>query len=156
VSQGHERLMRLALEEAAKGGAEGNPAVGSVIAREGVVVARGRNLVASTLDPTAHAETVALREAARALRQVEFPGCTLYTSFEPCPMCCGAIMASGITALVMGARHDPGDSRWGPYTVEKLLELARWGDRLRVVTGILPRECLAIRREWEARNTRNR
>jgi tRNA(adenine34) deaminase len=152
MPEDHERFMRMALEEAARGGAEGNIAVGSVIVREGVVVARGRNRVNSTFDPTAHAETDALREAGRALKQVEFSGCTLYTTFEPCPMCCGAIMASGISVLVMGARHDPADSRWGAYTVEKLIDLARWGGRLSAVTGILTQACLDIRREWEARN----
>ena len=152
MAQDHEQFMRAALKEAAKGGAEGNIAVGSVIVRDGTVVARGRNVVNSTFDPTAHAETDALRAAGRALRQVDFTGCNLYTTFEPCPMCCGAIMASGITTLVMGGRHNPADSRWGLYTVEKLIDLARWGDRLQVVTGILPQECLAIRREWEARN----
>ena len=62
----HERFMRMALEEAARAKAEGNIAVGSVIAHGETVVARGRNLVATTFDPTAHAETVALREAGRA------------------------------------------------------------------------------------------
>ncbi len=152
MAQDHEQFMRGALQEAAKGGAEGNIAVGSVIVRDGTVVAQGRNVVNSTFDPTAHAETDALRAAGRALRQVDFTGCTLYTTFEPCPMCCGAIMASGISTLVMGARHNPADSRWGAYAVEKLIELARWGDRLQVVTGVLVQECLAVRREWEARN----
>lgn len=146
----HVRFMRLALEEAARSGAEGNIAVGSVIVDAATVVARGRNLVTSTSDPTAHAETVAVREAGRALGRVEFPGASLYTTWEPCPMCLGAIMAAGIATLVLGARHDPAVSRWGPYTVERLIELCGWADRLRVVTGILPAECVAVRREWEA------
>jgi tRNA(adenine34) deaminase len=83
----HERFMRMALDEATRGKAEGNVAVGSVIVRGDRVVARGRNLVMSTFDPTAHAETVALREAGQALKLVDFSGCTLYTTFEPCPMC---------------------------------------------------------------------
>ncbi len=149
---GHEHFMRLALEEAARGGAEGNIAVASVVVRDATVVARGRNLEASTLDPTAHAETVAVREASRALGRRDLSGYALYTTFEPCPMCLGAIMASGIATLVMGARLQPGVSRWGAYAVEKLLELAGWGDRLRVVTGILPDECLRVRQEWDARN----
>ena len=141
----HERFMRMALEEAAKGKVEGNVAVGSVIVQGDTVVARGRNLVATTCDPTAHAETVALREAGRALSQVDFSGCALYTTFEPCPMCCGAILASGITTLVLGARPTPAERRWGAYTVEKLVELAQRGDALEVVTGILPQECADIR-----------
>ncbi len=142
----HERFMRIALEEAARGKAEGNVAVGSVIVQGDTIVARGRNLVTTTFDPTAHAETVALREAGRALKRVGFSGCVLYTTFEPCPMCCGAILASGITALVMGARAAPAERRWGDYTVEKLIELAGRGNTIEVVTGILTRECADIRR----------
>ena len=95
----HERFMRAALAEAARGGAEGNIAVGSVVVRDDTVVAGGRNLEAATNDPTAHAEVVAVREASRALGRRDLSGHTLYTTFEPCPMCCGAIMASGITTL---------------------------------------------------------
>src|SRR5581483_7842579 len=91
----HEPLMRAALAEAARGGAEGNVAVGSVVVRDGAVVARGRNLEAATGDPTAHAEVVAVREASRLLGRRDLSGHALYTTWEPCPMCCGAIMASG-------------------------------------------------------------
>ncbi len=145
MSGDHERFMRVALEEAAKGKAEGNIAVGSAIVQGETVVARGRNLVATTFDPTAHAETVALREAGRALQRVDFSGCALYTTFEPCPMCCGAILASGITILVMGGRPAPAARRWGDYTVEALIELAKRGGTIEVVTGVLTRECVAIR-----------
>ena len=103
----HEAFMRLAIDEAARAGAEGNLAVGSVIVRDNSVVAAGRNLVSSTHDPTAHAETVALREAGAALGQPDLSGCTLYTSFQPCPMCCGALMVSGISTLVMAMTRDP-------------------------------------------------
>jgi tRNA(adenine34) deaminase len=148
---GHERFMRDALDEAARGGAEGNFAVGSVVVGGDAVVARGRNLEASTGDPTTHAEVVAVREACRALGRRDLAGHALYTTFEPCPMCLGAIMASGIGTLVLGARHDPRTSRWGSFAVEQLIALAAWGDRLQVVTGILPDECVRVRREWEAR-----
>ncbi len=148
----HDRFMRLAMEEAARAGAEGNPAVGSVIVRDNAVIAAGRDLFTSTNDPTAHAETVALREAGAALGQVDFTGYTLYTSFQPCPMCCGAIIVSGVSTLVMGARPDPSENQYGSYNVEALLQLAGWQDRIQVVTGILPAECLEVLQEWEARN----
>jgi len=141
----HEQFMRIALEEAARGKAEGNVAVGSVIVQGDRVVARGRNLVMSTLDSTAHAETVALREAGSALKRVEFAGCTLYTTFEPCPMCCGAILASGISTLVLGGRPRSAQRRWGEYTVERLIELAKRGGTIQVVTGVLTQECADIR-----------
>jgi tRNA(adenine34) deaminase len=141
----HERFMRMALEEAARGKAEGNVAVGSVITQGGAIVARGRNLVTSTSDVSAHAEIVALREAGRALGRVDFSGCVLYTTFEPCPMCCGAILASGISTLVMGGRPTPGERRWGEFTVERFVELARRDGSLQVVTSVLTQECIDIR-----------
>ena len=149
----HEKYMRLALEEAERAGAEGNAAVGSVIVNGDDVVARGRNLVASTNDPTAHAETVAIREAGKALGHVDLSGFTLYTTFEPCPMCCGAVMAGGIGTLVMGARSGPSDRRWGEYTVERLIELAGRSDAIDVVTGVMVSDCLAVRDKWKAEST---
>jgi tRNA(adenine34) deaminase len=141
----HEHFMRIALEEAARGKAEGNVAVGSIIVQGERVVARGRNLVTSTLDPTAHAETVALREAGRTLQRVDFTGFTLYTTFEPCPMCCGAILVSGISTVVLGGRPTPAERRWGSYTVERLIEQAQRSQAVQVVTGILTQECVDIR-----------
>ncbi len=141
----HEGFMRMALEEAARGGAEGNSAVGSIIVQDGAVVARGRNLVTTNSDPTAHAETVALRNAGAALQHTDFSGCALYTTFEPCPMCCGAILASGITTLVMGGRPVPAARRWGDYTVETLIAHTQRSDQITVVTGILVQECIDVR-----------
>lgn len=150
---GHEHFMRLAIEEAARGGAEGNMAVGSLVVQGDRVVAYGRNREAADGDPTAHAEMVAVREAVRVLGSPSLAGLTLYTTWEPCPMCAGAIMASGIAWLVLGARFQPAVSRWRGYAIERLIELAEWGDRLTVVTGVLPDECSKVRRDWEARNT---
>ena len=141
----HESFMRLALEDAQRAADEGNVGVGSVIVRDGEVVARGRNLVPTTNDPTAHAETVAMREASAILGTDDMTGCVLYTTFEPCPMCCGALMNANIAALVMGARPSPEQTMWGDYTMEALLDMARWNDRMDVVTGILVAECLGIR-----------
>ena len=76
-------------------------------------------------------------------------GCTLYTTFEPCAMCGGALMVSGIVTLVMGARPESGDTRYGAYTVERLFELSGWERKMEVVTGILVPECHQVRREWE-------
>ena len=142
----HEHYMRIALEEAERGAAEGNVAVGSILVSAEKVVARGRNLVTSTSDPTAHAETVALRNAGEQLGHTDFSKLTLYTTFEPCPMCCGAILASGVHTLVMGARHDLMQSNWGAYTVETLLELTNKESQLTVITGILTRECADVRK----------
>ena len=142
----HERYMCIALEEAEQGATERNVAVGSVLVGAERVVARGRNLVTSTSDPTAHAETVALRNAGEKFGHTDFSELTLYTTFEPCPMCCGAILASGVYTLVMGARHDLTQTNWGAYTVEKLLELTNKEGQLTVVTDILVQECADVRK----------
>ena len=144
----HEKFIRMAIQEAAKAGAEGNTAVGSVIVKDGEVLARGRNLATTTSDPTAHAETVALREAGAATGEAKFPGCTLYTTFEPCPMCCGAIMVSEISTVVMGARHDPANRTHGDYTVEGLIAMSGRQNQIGVVTGVLPKECLEVRARY--------
>ncbi len=145
ASMDHERFMRAALEEARRAESEGNVGVGSVIVKSGEVIARGRNLVPVTHDPTAHAETVALREAANVLLSDDMAGCCLYTTFEPCPMCCGALMNANISTLVMGGRPEAGQTGWGGYTVERLIALAGRGDAVEVVSGVLVEECLDIR-----------
>ena len=141
----NEQFMRVALEEAQRAANEGNVGVGSVIVRDGQVVARGRNLVPTTQDPTAHAETVALRAAAEILGTDDMTGYSLYTTFEPCPMCCGALMNANISSVILGGRPDPDQTRWGGYTMERLLEMSGWTDKMEVVTGILVAECLSIR-----------
>ena len=141
----HEQFMRVALEEAQRADDEGNVGVGSVIVRDGEVVARGRNLVPTTNDPTAHAETVALRAAAEVIGTDDMTGYSLYTTFEPCPMCCGALMNANIGTVILGGRPDPDQTRWGSYTMERLLEMSGWTNRMEVVTGVLIAECLSIR-----------
>ena len=148
----HERFIRLAIDEADKGGEEGNSAVGSIIVENNTVIGVGRNLVGASNDPTAHAETVALRETAAALGRSDFSGCALYTTFQPCPMCSGAIMVSGISTVVMGARPNPGESQYGDFSVEKLFQESGWGSKIEVVSGILTEECWKIRLDWAAKN----
>ncbi len=152
----HERFMQVAIDEADKGGAEGNSAVGSIIVENNTVIGVGRNLVAASNDPTAHAETVALRETASALSRSDFSGCALYTTFQPCPMCSGAMMVSGISTVVMGARPNPGESAYGDFSVEKLFQESGWGSKIEVVSGILPEECLKVHRDWAAKNAGGR
>ena len=137
----HEQFMRMALVEAERALGEGNGGFGSVVVRDGEVVATGRNLANSTIDPTAHAETVAIRNAAQALGQLDLSGCILYATFQPCPMCCGAILVSGISTVVLGGRPEPGTGRHGEYTIEKLIEMAGQHNRVEVVTGVLTDEC---------------
>jgi tRNA(adenine34) deaminase len=147
----HLRWMNLALDEARKAGEAGNRAIGSVVVRDGSVVGRGGNCRESAVDPTGHAEIMALRDAGKALGQYDLTGCTLYTTFEPCPMCCGAVIANDVSAVVVGGRHGPEDRRWGDYTVEKLLAMTGRDQKVSLTTGILAAECAAVLREWDER-----
>lgn len=83
----------------------GEVPVGAVVAREGRIVARGRNEIVARRDPTAHAELIAIRKAAVLLRNERLGGCTLYTTLEPCHMCAGAIVLARLDRVVFGARE---------------------------------------------------
>ena len=141
----HEEFMRIAIEEAERSLAEGNSPVGSIVVRDGEVIARGRNLVMTTHDVTAHAETVALRVAGAAEEAISFAGCTLYTTYEPCPMCCGAILLAEIATLVVGAKPEAGGGSWEGYTVEGLIDDLGRSDSIEVIGGVLAEECASVR-----------
>jgi tRNA(adenine34) deaminase len=100
-----EALM-LAMEEARAAAAAGEVPVGAVVVENGLVVGRGQNRVLRDVDPTAHAEIVALREAARALGNYRLSGCELFATLEPCAMCAGAIIHARISRLIYAA-DDP-------------------------------------------------
>ena len=151
----HDHFMDVALAEARRAEAEGNTPVAAVIVREGRVVGVGRNEVASRRDPTRHAETVAISAASLALGSGELKGCTLYSTMEPCPMCCWAIVISGIERLILGARNAALEhADQGRYTVEALLAMT--GRKIEVVDGVRSEECEDYRREWSRRTGRNR
>ena len=152
----HERFVRMAIDEADKGGAEGNSAVGSIIVENGTVIGVGRNTAITTHDATAHAESVALRETAVALGRSDFSGCALYTTFQPCPMCSGAIMVSGISTVVMGARPNPGESAFGDFSVENLFQVSGSESKIEIVTEILVEECWKVHLDWAEKNGLNR
>lgn len=95
--------MDAALQEARAAAARGEVPVGAVIVREGQVIARAGNRTLADADPTAHAEIVAIRAACRALGSERLPGCDLYVTLEPCPMCAAAISFARIRRLYYGA-----------------------------------------------------
>jgi tRNA(adenine34) deaminase len=101
-----EHFMREALALAAQAAAAGEVPVGAVVVRGGEVVGRGSNRPISGHDPTAHAEIVALRDAAHRLGNYRLPGCELYVTLEPCAMCVGAMMHARLERVIYGAR-DP-------------------------------------------------
>ncbi|MEX2641998.1 MAG: nucleoside deaminase [Acetobacterales bacterium] len=144
MPDGDDVWMQEALDEARTALAEGNFAVGSVIVRAGTVIGRGRNRVNERHDPILHAETVAIQDACARLGSEDLSGTTLYTTMEPCPMCCWAIWLAGIRRLVVGARHaDFSNPRSGGYAVEKLLAMT--GQSMELTAGIRAGECLALR-----------
>ena len=102
----HERLMRLAIDEARRAEGHGDVPIGAVIAREGEPLAAAGNERELRRDPTAHAEVLAIRAAAEALGGWRLPGTTLYVTLEPCAMCAGAIVLARIPEVVFGA-DDP-------------------------------------------------
>jgi tRNA(adenine34) deaminase len=131
-------FMQQALLEAATAEGLGEVPIGAVIVRDGVIVARGHNLREAHNDPTAHAEMVAIRQAAQALRSWRLLDCTLYVTLEPCVMCMGAIILARVPRLVFGCR-DPKAGAVG--SIYDLARDPRFNHRVRVDEGVLVTEC---------------
>lgn len=131
-------FMGLALDLARQAGSAGEVPVGALIVRDGLVVGRGCNQPITRHDPTAHAEIVALRDAARRLGNYRLPGCTLYVTLEPCAMCAGAIMHARIERVVFGA-PDPKTGAAG--SVVDLFAEARLNHHAAIVGGVLADQC---------------
>jgi len=130
-----EAFMREALELAREAQAAGEVPVGAVVVKDGVVVGRGYNRPISSHDPSAHAEMVALRDAAARLGNYRLSGCDLFVTLEPCVMCAGAILHARIGRLVFGAR-DPKTGACGSVT--DLFGDTRLNHHTRVVGDVLP------------------
>jgi tRNA(adenine34) deaminase len=129
--------MRLALAEAAKAAELGEVPVGAVAVFEEQIVGRGFNRKESELDPTAHAEMIALRQAAVWAKNWRLIGVTLYCTLEPCPMCAGAMIQARLPRLVYGAK----DSRFGADgTVVDVIGVESFNHRVAVTSGILEQE----------------
>jgi tRNA(adenine34) deaminase len=137
--------MRLALDEAHVAAALGEVPVGAIIVFRGGVIATGHNLTATSNDPSAHAEMVAIRRAAQALGHWRLLECTLYVTLEPCTMCAGAIVLSRIPRLVFGA-SDPKAGMCG--SLGNLVQDARLNHRVALTSGIMAGESGALLREF--------
>jgi len=136
------KLMKAALREAAKAASGGEVPVGAVIVRDGRIVARGSNRPIRSSDPTAHAEIVALRRAARKSGNYRLPGCDIYVTVEPCAMCLGAIVQARIRRLVYGAP----DPKAGAVASTMRFPFARLNHRPEVRGGVLAVESAALLR----------
>src|ERR1700678_1883411 len=129
--------LTLALEEARAAGAAGEVPVGAIVVENGAVVGRGQNRVLRDLDPTAHAEIVALRQAALALGNYRLAGCELFVTLEPCAMCAGAMIHARLARLIYAAA----DPKAGAVTsVLEVLNHPRLNHQMLVTSGILADE----------------
>jgi len=129
--------MRLALEQAEKAYELGEVPVGAVAVYEGQVIGAGFNCKESDQDPTAHAEMIALRQAAQKLGNWRLIGVTLYCTLEPCPMCAGAMIQGRLQRLVYGAP----DTRFGADgTILEVLSEPAFNHRVSVTSGVLAEE----------------
>ena len=136
-----EEFMREALAEAAAAGDAGEVPIGAIVVIEGEAKGRGHNQVIRTSDPTAHAEIVALREAARAVGNYRLTGATLYSTIEPCAMCAGALIHARVGRLVYGAK----DERAGAVTTHfGICTTDFLNHRVKVEGGILEAECREV------------
>jgi tRNA(adenine34) deaminase len=145
--------MRVALEEAVRARDLGEVPVGAIIVRDDQPIASGHNLTATTNDPSAHAEIVAIRRAAEAIGHWRLLGCTLYVTLEPCTMCAGAIVLARIPTLVFGAR-DPKAGMCG--SLGNLVQDSRLNHRAALREGVRAEECGELLRTFfrERRTTR--
>lgn len=133
----HEAFMRQALEGARTALHIGEVPIGAVVVRDGQMVAQGFNQPIHRLDPTAHAEVVALREAARVLGNYRLPGCTLYVTLEPCLMCVGALLNARVGMVVYGAA----EPKFGALRSILRIEDVPANHRFAVIPGVLETEC---------------
>lgn len=139
------RCMVLALDEARRAESEGEVPIGAVVVLDGRIIGRGRNQVIAHSDPTAHAEMLALREAAAAVGNYRLTGAALYATLEPCSMCCGAAVNARVARVVYGAADPKAGAAESLY---RLLEDTRLNHRAVVSAGVLGQECGAILSEF--------
>ena len=139
---GDEIHMNLALGLAREASAAGEIPVGAIVTLGDEVIGHGRNRSVAGCDPTAHAEIVALREAAVALGSPRLDGATLCVTLEPCLMCCGALLEARIARLVFGAREPRTGAVLSAF--ETLMPAARRGHRVAIREGVLAEEAAAL------------
>jgi tRNA(adenine34) deaminase len=133
--------MQIALEEARAAATAGEVPIGACIVHDGKVLARSGNRTIRDCDPTAHAEIIVIREAARLLRNYRMPGTTLYVTLEPCSMCAGAIIQARIPRLVYGADDPKGGAVRSCF---ELLANSALNHQVEVIPSVLAADCASI------------
>ena len=131
-------FMMLALKEAEAAEAAGEVPVGAVIVLDGKMVARGHNRTIYDCDPTAHAEVIALRQAAQKLANYRLTGATLYVTIEPCAMCAGAMIQARVARLVYGCEDPKGGAIVSCF---EMADHPKLNHRMEVTRGVLAEDC---------------
>ncbi|OQZ00969.1 MAG: tRNA adenosine(34) deaminase TadA [Candidatus Brocadia sp. UTAMX2] len=151
--QRHEYFMRQAIIEAEKAVEKNEVPVGAVIVHEDRIIARAHNQREMLNDPTAHAEMIAITQAAASLENWRLRGTTLYVTLEPCAMCAGALVQSRVHTLVYGTV----DKKAGAcVSVMNLVQEPRFNHRLEVVPGVLANECRHLLQKFFLENCRTK
>jgi len=146
MNQDYQKFMRLAIEEAKKAGQKDEVPVGAVVvALSGEILSRAHNQVVSLTDPTAHAEILALREAAEKTGNYRLLNAILYVTVEPCPMCMGAAVHARARRIVFGTR----DSKWGAAgSLYNLARDTRLNHQLEVISGVCEDTCKKLMQDF--------
>jgi len=138
VHEEDSHFMMLALKEAEAAEAAGEVPVGAVIVLDGKMVARGHNRTMDNCDPTAHAEVIALRQAAQKLANYRLTGATLYVTIEPCAMCAGAMIQARVARLVYGCEDPKGGAIVSCF---EMADHPKLNHRMEVTPGVLAEDC---------------
>jgi len=141
----HEGFMAVALDRAREAAMAGEVPVGAVVVREGRIVASAHNAPVSRQDPSAHAEILALRAAARELGNYRLPGCSLYVTVEPCLMCAGALVHARVERVVYGADEPKTGAL---VSTLRAFDAPGLNHRPAVTAGVLAPDCAALLQEF--------
>lgn len=140
-----ETFMQLALEQARRALEHGDVPVGAIVVRDDEVIARACNERETTGDPTAHAEVLALRAAAKVMGTWRLGNTTMFVTLEPCPMCAGALVHARVPRLVYG----PQDPRAGAaFSLYNIVQDPRLNHRVEITSGVLEQECAELLRSF--------
>ncbi|RBP37984.1 tRNA adenosine(34) deaminase TadA [Garciella nitratireducens] len=140
-----KEFMKLALKEAEKAFDKGEVPIGAIIVKNEKVIAKAHNQKENLKDPTAHAEILVIREAAKILGTWRLAGCELYVTIEPCPMCAGAVVQSRIQRLVIGAMEP---KFGGAGSIFNIVNHPKLNHKIEVIEGTLEEECLQLMQDF--------
>jgi len=141
----HEQYMRMAIDQAKIAQDNGDVPIGAVIVHQNQIIGKAYNQREQLKDPTAHAEIIALTQAAAALQSWRLTGCTMYVTLEPCPMCAGALVLARIDRLVYGC-DDP--KTGACKSLYNIVQDERLNHRLEVTTGVLADDCSRLLQDF--------